>query len=438
MQEQDREYRDDKIDEEKSEYQQEMEEEQEEEMPDSKSSDESKPELRVGIIPAPEAASDLSDKLAESLSDLLQYYVSDEYTWQVDVVVDSYIGAEEDADKTLKQAYNIASNYKWDYTVAITDIPLYKNGDFIVAEVDDKGELAQISFPALGMIPIYRRTREAVLQLLSEMHHGTSDAAREREQERVNQSSDVIKEEVKNTDTRELIQRGPQRHLLPIKREVMEDDNETSVRFTAKPKWSGYFRLTTGMVRANRPWRVILTFKSIIAIAFATGAYALIFPSMWMLADEYELFRAVAMMFISIIAMTAWIIVAHHLWENAEATSERKSLILLHNLSTMMTIALGVIVYYATLLVAFLFAVFIFLPPDMIASEEGINREPNPLYFVYLAWIVTSMATVVGAIGAGLEDEETVLKGTYGYRQRKRKEYLQEKEKEEEKKQEGE
>ncbi|WP_280771654.1 hypothetical protein [Salipaludibacillus daqingensis] len=399
--------------------------EEKESMPDSESNHSSKETLSIGIVPAPEVASDISDKLSSDLTERLRYYVDDNYTWNVEVVVDSYIGAEEDAYLTMKHAKKIASEHNWDYTVAITDIPLFKDGEFLVAEVDDDEEMAQISFPALGIVPLYRRVRSSTLQLISEMHHGTNEDAREAVQERIDNLPKAKKKNLHSTNSRELIKRGSQKKILPIDRVVTDDDDDTAVRYIARPKSNGYFRVGTGMVRANNPLQVIRTFKSVVAIAFATGAYALIFPTVWLLADAYELERGITLMVVSYCAMTTWIILAHNLWEKKNDSPDKPSLVRLHNLSTLFTIGLGVAVYYVVLFICFLVAVFLFIPPDLLESENGIGREAGLGYYIYLSWLITSLATVIGAIGAGLEDEETVLKGTYGYRQRKRKEYLQ-------------
>jgi hypothetical protein len=69
------------------------------------------------------------------------------------------------------------------------------------------------------------------------------------------------------------------------------------------------------MVLANRPWKLFPSFKGALAAAFATGAYVLVIPTIWGVADSVGWARLLALMVAAIVAMVVWVIVAHHLWE---------------------------------------------------------------------------------------------------------------------------
>jgi hypothetical protein len=62
----------------------------------------------------------------------------------------------------------------------------------------------------------------------------------------------------------------------------------------------------------------------------------------------------------------------------------------------------------------------VFVPRDYFQS---ILKHPVSFgEYLTLSWLAASLATVAGALGASLEDEETVRKAAYGYRQRRRSE----------------
>jgi hypothetical protein len=78
----------------------------------------------------------------------------------------------------------------------------------------------------------------------------------------------------------------------------------------------------------------------------------------------------------------------------------------------------AVLFSYAVLFVLVLVAALIFLESSFLQSNLG---HPVGLTdYVRLAWMTSSLATVAGALGSGLEDEETVREATYGYRQQRR------------------
>jgi hypothetical protein len=90
----------------------------------------------------------------------------------------------------------------------------------------------------------------------------------------------------------------------------------------------------------------------------------------------------------------------------------------LYNAATALTLTVAVLFSYAVLFVLVLVAALIFLDSGFLQSILG-----HPVGFsdyVRLTWMATSLSTVAGALGSGLEDEETVREATYGYRQRRR------------------
>ncbi|WP_025733992.1 ABC transporter permease [Carnimonas nigrificans] len=383
--------------------------------PDSRSST----SLRLGLIPAPELPEKIILRCVDELGELLHWHVDEGADWQIDIVVDPLVGGEGSASEVMERAAAIREREQWDYVVCITDLPLFRDGYIAVAEASDQRGVAVISQPTLGISPLRKRMREAILHLVSEMHWGGSHEERAQQQQRMDERKPQRQQHgLRNRDAHSLLGLRFAELLVSFRRVTCPQDNaDVDVRFLFTSTWRGYIRLLGGMVRANRPWSMMPAFRHIFAVAFGTGAYGLIFTTLWILSSEYSIARFVVLMLAAIGSMVAWLIIDHGLWEPQQYT-HGKAVTRLYNAATVVTLGIGVCVYFIVLYLLFLTAVVVFVPTGFMA--ETLHQPVGLSNFMLLAWLATSVATFAGALGAGLESEEVVRNATYGYRQRQR------------------
>jgi len=384
----------------------------------------------IGLITAPGYPNEVGARLREELPSLLEYYVKEEIDWKIDYIEDPLIGGGAESKEILEATKKKKEEKEWDYAICLTDIPLFIEKRMIVAEANEDENIALISMPSFGSTLMIRRLRESIMQLVNEMYYGSSDEARERSAERIESKRSKHKD-VDIDDSKNLMTNKFFGWLSPIKREAPDDREEDymDVRFTVGRGGSISIRLMGGMVRANRPWNMFPAFLKILTIAFATGSYALVFPTLWLLSEHYTILRMCLLTIFSVIAMTLWIILIHRLWERKRDQSNdytRK----LYNATTFLTLLITVCIYYVMLFCLFLVGVFVFIPMGML--EEQLTSDPGLINYFYIAWIAASVSTVIGALGTALEDEDVVLNATYGYRQRQRHEQLKKKKENEE------
>src|SRR5699024_11588014 len=124
------------------------------------------------------------------------------------------------------------------------------------------------------------------------------------------------------------------------------------VRLILQSRIIGLLRVLAGMVYANKPWKTLGSFKTILTLAFATGTYISIFSTPWQLSVAYTPGRFVLLMFLSMIGMVVWMIFVHHLWEKSTSKTKIKYR-RLYNITTVMTLAFFLMMKYIILFVVF-------------------------------------------------------------------------------------
>jgi len=357
--------------------------------------------VSLGLIPAPDIPEKIARELASQLPELLTNRVDGDVGWEVPVVVDPLTGTDREAPEILDECRERMLREGWDLAVCLTDLPVCRSGTLVAADMSAGRGVASLSLPALGAMRLRPRVRELTLQLAGELYERTKEPGADDPPARGSQPMGSV---------------GSFRRVDPPDEDMKAMDVEA--RF-ASPGVLGHLRLWSGMVLANRPWKMLPAFKGAIAAAFATGAYVLAISSMWLLADAVGFLRLLALMAVAIVAMVAWIIIAHHLWERPEDPQQRRWAPL-YNGVTVLSVSAAVLLAYAILFALLFVAAWVFVPGSYFQST--LKHPIGFGEYLTLSWLGASLATVAGALGASLEDEERVREASYGYRQRRRHE----------------
>lgn len=339
----------------------------------------------IGLVSAPGMATEVASNLAEDLRAELSVRLPT-VQWRVPTVVDVLVHPPADDAALVAAARHRLLVEGWDLVVCLTDLPLRAHRRPVVAHASPLQGVAVVCLPALGVVGLRRRTRDTVVGLVGSL--------------------------LGDTEYHPLS--GFVAGLGGRARELgsQQDERDGSVRYTARVL-SGNLRLLVGMVRANQPWRLAIGLSRALTAALATGVFALVTPDIWQLGEALDWFRLSAVTVGSVAAITAALIAGAGLWERAAHPEGRKQ-VTLFNLATTGTVVLGVLFLYAALAVLALLAVPVLVPVHLL--EENIGHAARVSDYVKLVWLVSALATLGGALGAGLESDEAVRAAAYTYR----------------------
>jgi len=322
----------------------------------------------VGLVADPAAPTEIGQKIEdEHRSD-----GRDRRQWDLELVSDPFTTGCEDAETAFGRLADHRRDNRWDLVVGLTELPLRDDdGRYLLVEVDPDVRKAIVSLPALGGIRMHARTRHTVRDVVNGMTR---------------------------PDTRE-------GHRVPL------------------PRLTGRWRVLLGMVLANRPWRLVPGLKSALVAALATGAVATINSTVWILATSLSWWRLTVATIVSVALVVGWIVIDGHLWDRPDDDSDRARVrSRLYNMSTLLTLTLGVLICYLALYAVNLaWALFVLDPAVM---ESSVRSSIGYADIFVLAWFVASAATVGGGLGSGLESDDAIRAAAYSKREEDRRKRL--------------
>jgi hypothetical protein len=350
-------------------------------------------ELVLGLLAAPGLPTEVAEALAEDLPALLADRVTDAVSWRVPVRTDPAVADVSRGVEAIDLARARLLREGWDMAVCFTDAPLRIRTRPVVADASATHGVALVSLPALGAVQTRRRARDAVIRLVDGL---------------VGESLEL---ELGGPRRRARVSDRIASLAAPV-RAVEPPDDDVDLRFVAAVV-RGNLRLLAGMVRANRPWRLIVRLSRALAAAAAAVGFALVTADLWVLADALDWPRLLALSVISVGATVLWLIVSHRLWETRQGRGSRQQTVLF-NAATTLTLLLGGASLYAALFALTIGGAAVVIDAGVLGEALGHDADVGD--YAALAWMASSLATIAGGLGAGLESDEAVREAAYGYR----------------------
>jgi hypothetical protein len=175
----------------------------------------------------------------------------------------------------------------------------------------------------------------------------------------------------------------------------------------------GNVRLLLGMIRANRPWRLVARLSRALVAAIAVVTVTLILSDVWRISASLDTLRLVALTVLTIAVAVVALIAVHGLWERTPDPRAREQ-VMLFNITTLATVTLGILSLYAEVFLVSLGGAALLIEPSLLA--DSIHHSAGFSDYLRLAWLTSSLAAVGGALGSALESDAAVREAAYAYR----------------------
>jgi hypothetical protein len=327
----------------------------------------------VGLLATEGLPAELADDIADELPEKLSARRPD-VEWRVELDRRPPTPRATNESELIRTAHRLRLRQGWDLAICLTDLPLRARRRPVTAYVSHTHRVGVVSVPALGAVAVERRVRDSVLRLVEALIQGRTDDL----------GSSLGQTEVRGQGT---------------------------VRF-ASAAVGRNLRLLFGMVRANAPARVILRLSRALITALGTAAIATANISVWQLADGMTWPRLVVLTLASTVTTVLALILAHGLWERTDDPEAREQIVLF-NVTTAVTLTLGVLALSGALFAINAAAGSALIPAGVLEKQLGHGSGVDD--YLRLAWLVTTLATIGGALGSIAESDDAVREATYRY-----------------------
>lgn len=279
-----------------------------------------------------------------------------------------------------------SQDVNYDARVFLTEMPLHREKQPVVAQMDCNRMHLFVSCPTMGVLYPKKRLVDVISRGLSALLTGWSED---------------------NGATQGWNQWRKQ-----------ENGDEDGIYRLFAHTVTGPTRAVAGMVMANEPWKTIPKLSSAMSAAAAAGAFGIFYSSIWQMAATLSPLRLAIITVVSILVMTTWLILRNRLWDRPLDGGRVGRVVILYNLSTIATLIICIATLYASLFVLILLGGLVVISPEFM--KQTLGSEPVLSDYLVIAWLSASMGVIAGGLGSGFDAEADMRRMTHGQRERQR------------------
>lgn len=347
--------------------------------------------MTVGLMADPGLPEKLARSVSSGLSRELSGGADAEVRWEVEVSRETLPLTQDGDIPLLDHAQQLRDGYGWDYVIYLTDLPRSHQGDPMLCEVSAKAEAALVSLPALGVLRMTARARKLLATLVRSVRDGTGE----------HPSASAVRDALGHGAVRRVPPPGP-----------------GHASYIVLPGLWNRVHLLAGMVRSNRPGRLLPALSSCVAAAAATGAFGIFYAAIWNMSDALSAGRLAMISAVVITALSGWLILHNSLWNRARGAEEPWRA-RADNASTIVTVWLSVALMYVVLWSALFGVGLAVIDAGYLQSQLG--HPVSLLDYVQLSWLASSLGTLAGALGSNFDSDEAIRVATYSRREHQRR-----------------
>ncbi|QDY66561.1 hypothetical protein FQA45_09600 [Glutamicibacter halophytocola] len=342
----------------------------------------------VGLIADPGTADAMANRVARRLEGVLAKLEEHEVHWEVQVAPFSLPLGDSGRVALEDKVPKLREKHGWDYIIYLTDAPHYVQQRPVRSVVASESCSAVLSMPSLGLARP-RNVASALAELVKELSTGQPPGSAP----------------------------TPLGRAISVHASWQDAENEQN-RISSIEGLRGRLLLIAGMVRSNRPWKLVPRLSSALAGAVATGAFGVFYTSIWSMADYLSTQRLWLITLSSIAILTLWLLLHNRLWESPKGSRRRERLVV-YNAATVLTVGFAAAAMYLLMFLALLAGALIVIDQEYLAYQlrHGVTLAD----YVNLAWLASSLGTMGGAIGSSFENVEEVQRATFSQREYERR-----------------